>query len=126
MLDHKTRGSEKLMAAWNARRLTDESVGEIAAALDESPATLDSAHVVGGEDATGLQVAMSYSGDDIPICGNDLRFWLFWHRKYGGVPKPPRIFIKGIPYPELLTVHLSFGDVGPGPVEQPEQAGFGG
>jgi hypothetical protein len=126
MLDQKTRGSEKLMAAWSARRLSEESVGEIAAALDESPATVDSARVVGGEDATGIHVTMSYDGDDVPRCGNDILFWLHWHRKYGGVVRPPRIIINGTPYPDLVTVHLGFGDVGPGPLEQPQAGGFGG
>lgn len=128
MLDQKTRGSEKLMAAWNARRLSEESIAEIAGALDASPATVDSAHVVGGEHASGVQVSMSYSGDDVPICGNDILFWLKWHRKYGGVAIPPRIIIKGIPYPDLVTVHLGFGDAGPGPgpVELPQAGGLGG
>jgi hypothetical protein len=41
------RGSERLMAAWHARALTDESVKEIAAALEASPATVLGANIGG-------------------------------------------------------------------------------
>jgi hypothetical protein len=34
------RGSEKVMAAWKARILTEASVKEIGAALDKSPAKI--------------------------------------------------------------------------------------
>ncbi len=105
------RGSEKLMAAWKARTLTDESVGEIAEALDKSPARLDTAVFSGGESASGLHVGLTYTGDDIPICGNDILFWLHWHRKFGGEVKPPRIIINGTPWPDYLRLELDFGQV---------------
>ena len=48
MLDQSKRGSEKLLGAWNARRLTEEGVQEIAKALEASPAAVESAVVAGG------------------------------------------------------------------------------
>ena len=104
-------GSEKLLAAWKARALSDDSVKEIAGALDKSPANVDSVRVFGGASATGLQVSLSYTGDDIPICGNDMQFWLNWLRRHGGQPRPPRVIINGIPFPEILRLELDFGHV---------------
>ncbi len=106
------RGSEKLMTAWKQRSLTDEAVREIAAELEKSPATIEKVNVVGGQDATGMQVLLSYSGDDVPWCGNDLAFWLKWRRRFGGTVRPPRILINGTPFPDLVRVQLDFGNVG--------------
>lgn len=105
------RGSEKLMAAWKARALTEESIGEIADALDKSPAKVENANVVGGQSATGVQLSLVYSGDDVPWCGNDILFWLRWHQRYGGVLRPPKIIINGIPFPDLVRLTLDFGQV---------------
>jgi hypothetical protein len=110
------RGSEKLMAAWRARALTEDAVREIAAQFEKSPAKVESADVVGGAAPTGVRITASYDGDDTPWCGNDILFWLKWHRNHGGNPKPPRILINGIPYPEVVQVLLDFGHV-------PEQNG---
>jgi len=110
-IHHEKRGSEKLLEAWKARSLTEESVKEIAAALDKSPARVVSANVVGGANATGIQLSLSYSGDDVPQCGNDILFWLKWHRTHGGVVNPPRIIINGIPWPDLVNIDLDFGQV---------------
>ena len=106
------RGSDKLMTAWKARLLSEESVREIAAALEKSPARVESADVVGGANATGLSVSMTYEGDDVPQCGNDILFWLKWHVTHGGAVKPPRILINGIPHPDWLRLELDFGHVG--------------
>ena len=106
------RGSEKLMAAWKQRSLTEEGVREIAAELEKSRATIEKVNVVGGQDATGMQVLLSYEGDDVPWCGNDLAFWLKWRRRFGGTVRPPRIIINGIPVPDLVRVQLDFGHVG--------------
>lgn len=105
----KKRGSEKLLAAWKTRSLSEESVLEIAKALDESPARVDSANVVGGANPSGVQLALSYSGDDVPMCGNDILFWLRWHLKHGGEVKPPRIIINGTPFPDLVRMEVDFG-----------------
>ena len=119
---HAQRGSERLMAAWNTRALTEESVREIADALDASPASVLGANVVGGANATGMTVSLSYEGDDVPMCGNDILFWLRWHIKNGGGGvHPPRIIINGIPFPDLLRMELDFGHVG-----QPGLADLGG
>src|SRR5690349_14050734 len=96
------RGSEKLAAAWKHRGLTEEAFHEIGAELDKSPAKVESARVLGGATPTSVQLQLTYSGDDVPYCGNDLAFWLRWHQKWGGVIKPPRIIIKGIPVPDWL------------------------
>ena len=113
------RGSERLMAAWHARALTEESVKEIAAALEASPATVLGANVIGGSNPTGITLSLAYDGDDVPWCGNDILFWLKWHRSHGGGGvRPPRILINGIPFPDLVRVELDFGHVGvPGPAD---------
>jgi hypothetical protein len=112
------RGSEKLMAAWKSRALTEESIREIAGALDKSPAKVEGVNVVGGEEATGVQISLRYDGDDGPWCGNDILFWLKWHIQHGGVVQPPKIIINGIPFPEEVLMQLNFGNVtGPAPVE---------
>ena len=108
------RGSERLMAAWNARALTEESVKEIAAALEASPATVLGANVIGGAHPTGVSLSLAYEGDDVPLCGNDILFWLRWHINHGGGGvRPPRIIINGIPFPDLVRIELDFGHVGP-------------
>jgi hypothetical protein len=106
------RGSEKVIAAWQARVLTEESVAEIAKQFEESPATVESANIVGGAQPTGMRVTLSYDGDDGPWCGNDILFWLKWHLNHGGVVTPPRIIINGIPFPDLVRMELDFGHVG--------------
>jgi len=111
MSSNGKRGSEKVMAAWKARMLTEASVKEIAAAFDKSPATIEGATFVGGEHATGLRLSLSYEGDDGPWCGNDILFWLKWHLGHGGTPRPPRIIINGIPFPDLVKMELDFGQV---------------
>ena len=111
MSSNGKRGSEKVMAAWKARILTEASVKEIAAAFDKSPATIEGATFVGGENATGLRLSLSYEGDDGPWCGNDILFWLKWHLGHGGTPRPPRIIINGIPFPDLVKMELDFGHV---------------
>lgn len=117
-IDHepaaRTRGSEKLLDAWRTRTLSESSIHEIAKALDASPATVERAHVTGGAEPTGVQVSLRYEGDDVPFCGNDLQFWLQWLRKHGGKPRPPRVIIDGIPFPDLAVVDLEFGS----PVER--------
>lgn len=121
MADMDSRGSEKLLAAWKGRALTDESVKEIAEALSQSAGKVEQAMIVGGNDATAARVTLSYAGDDTPICGNDIAFWLKWHLKHGGSPRPPRIIIDGIPFPEILRMELDFGNViaNDGPLEMP-------
>ena len=108
----KKRGSEKIMAAWQSRALTEESVREIAGAFEKSPARIEGANVVGGEHATGMRLTLAYDGDDGPWCGNDILFWLKWHLGHGGVVRPPRIIINGIPFPDLVRMELDFGHVG--------------
>ena len=108
----KKRGSEKIMAAWQSRALTEESVREIAGAFEKSPARIEGANVVGGEHATGMRLSLAYDGDDGPWCGNDILFWLKWHLGHGGVVRPPRIIINGIPFPDLVRMELDFGHVG--------------
>jgi hypothetical protein len=107
------RGSEKLLKAWQSRALTEESIKEIAGALEKSPARVENVTVAGGENATGVQLSLAYEGDDGPRCGNDIQFWLQWLRKHGGggVIVPPRIIINGTPWPELVTLELNFGQV---------------
>ena len=117
MGDINKRGSEKLIGAWKGRALTDESVREIAEALDQSGGTVDQAVIVGGADANGARISLSYSGDDTPICGNDIAFWVKWHLRHGGTPRPPRIIIDGIPFPEIIRLELDFGNVVP--LEEP-------
>ncbi len=107
------RGSERLMAAWKARALTEESVREIATALEKSPATVERA-AFNGSNASGLSLSLAYDGDDVPLCGNDLQFWLRWHRIHGGNPPPPRVIINGTPILDSVRLELGFGNVGEG------------
>lgn len=121
MADKEKRGSEKLLAAWKARALTEDSIKEIVDALEKSPAKIEGVEVVGGGSPTAVHVSLRYDGDDGPWCGNDILFWLKWHLRHGGAVKPPRILINGIPWPELVRVDLTFGHGGPveGPLTQP-------
>lgn len=105
------RGSEKLMAAWKMRALTEESIREIADALGKSSAKVESVSVAGGQNATGVRMTLRYEGDDVPWCGNDILFWLKWHINHGGVVHPPKIIINGIPWPDLVRMHIDFGQV---------------
>lgn len=128
MADKQRRGSDKLLDAWKNRALTDESVAEIAENLSKSPAKMRGASVFGGANATGMRVALSYDGDDVAWCGNDIVFWLKWHLRHGGIVRPPKIIIDGTPFPDLVRMDLDFGHVGvnvPGPADLPG-AGFGG
>jgi hypothetical protein len=112
MGDKEKRGSEKLLAAWKARALTEDSVREIAEALDKSPAKIEGAEVVGGGSPTGVRLSLRYDGDDGPWCGNDILFWFKWHFKHGGGVIPPRILIDGTPWPDLVRMDLTFGHGG--------------
>jgi hypothetical protein len=105
----QTRGSEKIMAAWKARSLTEASVKQIAEAFETSPAKVTGAVFEGGAAPVGLTLSLSYEGDDVPRCGNDILFWLKWHRDFGGVVKPPKIIINGTPFPDLVQMELEFG-----------------
>src|SRR5262245_50081857 len=97
------RGSEKLLAAWKSRVLTEASVQELAASLEKSPAKVESVQFVGGLHASGLQLSLTYADDDVPRCGNDIAFWLQWLRRHGGAPvRPPRVIINGTPFPDLV------------------------
>ena len=103
------RGSDKLRAAWEQRQLTEESVSEIADALAESPASVDAVEFHGGGKPTGVSISLSYSGDDIDRCGNDIISWIKWSRRYGTTLARP-ILIDGV-WPEILQVTLPFGQV---------------
>jgi hypothetical protein len=111
MGNQEQRGSEKLLAAWKARALSEESVREIAAAFEKSGAKVEKAAVFGGASPSSMQLTLSYEGDDVPRCGNDIVFWLKWLRTHGGTPRPPRIIIDGTPFPDLLRMVLDFGSV---------------
>jgi hypothetical protein len=126
MAESKRRGSEKLLDAWKHRAITEESVREIAESFDKSPAKLQEASVFGGANATGMRVALNYEGDDVPWCGNDILFWLKWHRTHGGIVRPPRIIIDGTPFPDLVRMELDFGHVGGDRLEMPNLAGTAG
>lgn len=109
MPNDKTRGSEKLMQAWKARSLSEAAVKDIAEALDKSSAVVEGAVVSGGASATGVRVSLRYDGEDTPRCGNDILFWLQWHRRFGGNPRPPKVIIRGTPFPDLVRMELDFG-----------------
>jgi hypothetical protein len=110
MTSPKPRGSEKLLAAWSNRAISEVAVKEI---INEfKTANIEGAEVFGGANPTGLSVELLYADDDIDRCGNDLSFWLRWQRKYGnGFTKPPKIIINGTPWPDLIRIKLDFGKV---------------
>jgi hypothetical protein len=113
------RGSEKLLDAWRRRSLTEESVKDIAANLDESKGVVEDVQFVGGSSPTGVNLSVAYSGEGLPWCGNDLQYILKWHRKFGGNPRPPIILIDGTPAdPDVIRMQMSFGDVRAEALEQ--------
>lgn len=103
------RGSEKLLDAWKARTISEESFRELAAALEKSPANVDGAFVTGGSAASGLYLSLRYDGDDVPRCGNDLEFILRWINKHHYGVSIPRIIINGTPRPDLFRMDLQIG-----------------
>jgi hypothetical protein len=106
------RGSTRLREAWAQKgfQLNDESVGEIVEQLDDSPATVDDVVFHGGAEPTGVSVGLTYADDDVPICGNDLTFWLKWHIHHGvTIDQVPHIIINGRPHPEFVKLNLGFG-----------------
>jgi hypothetical protein len=108
------RGSARLLAAFKSRSFSEEALRELATHLDKSPAAVEGALVKGGSAATGVSLTLSYAGDDVPWCGNDMAFWLQWLRKHGGGgtrPRRPRIIINGTPFPDWVRVELSAGDI---------------
>ncbi len=114
------------MKAWQERGLSETAVREIADALDKSPAKVENLSIVGGENATGVRLALRYDGDDGPWCGNDILFWLKWHLTHGtggGELPPPRIIINGIPWPEVVLMELDFGQTA---TKVPTQVGNAG
>lgn len=105
------RGSSRLREAWKNRTLTEESVESIAVALEQSQATIDKVSFTGGDAPTSMTLALSYEGDDVPICGNDLLFWQKWHHRFGnGTWVPPKVIINGIINPDVLKMVLTFGE----------------
>jgi hypothetical protein len=124
--EDKKRGSEKLLRAWKSRVLTEESIREIATELDKTPARIEEVGIVGGENPTGMFLALSYVGDDAPFCGTGIQFWLQWLRKHGSpgtVINPPRIIINGTPWPEFVRLELEFGQVETTTVSAPNAVG---
>ncbi len=106
------RGSEKLLAAWKARQLTDQSVQDIAEGLGKSSAEVHSIEFHGGARPTGVAVGLTYRDGTIEECGTDITLWLAWLRRYAAeVEFDRRILIDGV-WPDLLTVTLPFGNVG--------------
>ncbi|MEA2219145.1 MAG: MerR family transcriptional regulator, copper efflux regulator [Solirubrobacteraceae bacterium] len=118
------RGSEKLMAALDARGIGAEAIEEIAEAIERSPATVDSAHVVGDDDRiTGLKLSLSYADEDVPRCGNDIAFWRDWHRTHGKASLlDSYVLVNGVP-PYYLTLDVHFGDAVRQPARGPIAAG---
>ena len=106
------RGSAVLRQAWERKgfHLTDDMVGEIVDQLDVSPATVHDVRVTGGAMPTGISIDVSYEGDDVPWCGNDLSWLIAWHLKHQAptvcIPRP---LVDGIPFPDLIKATLHFG-----------------
>lgn len=107
------RGSTRLLEAWETRSrhvVTDTDIKEIAAHLDESPAKVGHVVISGGDQPSGLGLALHYDGDDGPQCGNDLQWLIALLRKLGGIDWQPPVVIKnGQPAFERLTVLASLG-----------------
>jgi hypothetical protein len=106
------RGSKRLFEAWETRVervITDDHVKELGGLLDASPATVDDVQVAGGGQATGVGFSLTYEGDDIPICGNDLSAILALLRRLGTPSEPPIVIINGRPAFDRLTVLATLG-----------------
>lgn len=124
--EDKKRGSEKLLKAWKTRVITEESIREIANELDKTPAVVEEVGFVGGENPTGMRLALRYDGDDVPFCGTGIQLWLQWLRHHGGsgvVITPPRIIVNGTPWPEYVQLILDFGQVETPAVSAPNEVG---
>jgi hypothetical protein len=108
----EARGSSRLFEAWDERRtrvITDDHVKALADALESSPAVVDDVQVVGGDQATGLGFSLTYAGDDIPFCGNDLSRILELLRRLGTPSQEPIVIINGRPALDRLTVLATLG-----------------
>ena len=125
MSNQTQRGSEKLLAAWKTRVLTEESVKDIAKTLDKSPAKVEDAQFSGGLNATGLRLSLSYDGDDTPYCGNDLKSLLDWALKYRHQLVIPRILINGVQPIDRVLMEIGIGDAAEGRVSVPKGLGEG-
>lgn len=107
-----TRGSERLLQTWAARGerlIRDEHVEEVARRLEDSPATVSHVVVAGGTEATGLGLALTYDGDAIDRCGNDMQWLLELLRKLGTPSEPPRWIIDGTVVMDRVTVLATLG-----------------
>jgi hypothetical protein len=124
------RGSARLLAAWKERRtaLTDEDVNEIAAHLEESPASVGDVHFYGGDETTGMTMSLAYYDDDVHWCGNDLTWLLRLKQKFGGISAGPIVIINGQPAVDRAVFFAAFGNVADGALEaiaEKHQAGLG-
>jgi hypothetical protein len=112
MGDIEARGSSRLFEAWDERRahlITDDHVKTLADVLESSPALVDDVQVAGGDQATGLGFSLTYTGDDIPVCGNDLSRILELLRKLGTPSQEPIVIVNGRPAFDRLTVLATLG-----------------
>jgi hypothetical protein len=111
MHNDTVRGSAKLQEAWKLRdaEITDAVVEEISALLDKSPAEVGDVQVHGGSRATGLGFSLSYYGDDVPFCGNDLQWLIDFLRKHPIPSEGPIVIINGKPRVDRIHVLASLG-----------------
>jgi hypothetical protein len=106
MTERGVRGSELLLDAWKHRTISDELVGEVAHNLGQSPATVDDVLTNGDH---GLGFSLTYTGDEIDRCGNDLQWLLDLIRKYGVPYEEPVVIINGRPRLDRVTVLATLG-----------------
>ena len=112
-MDHANiRGSQRLLESWENRHrhvITDDDVKQLAEVLDASPAQVGDVTVAGSGEGTGVGLSLSYTGDDIPLCGNDLTRIPELLRKTGAPSRPPVVIINGVPWPDRVTVLATLG-----------------
>lgn len=112
MNESRERGSQKLLEAWKSRDqrlITEDHIQQLAEVLEQSPAVVDDVTVVGGDEADGVGFALSYYGDDIPFCGNDMSKILELLRRLGTPSQPPVVIINGKPGLDRLVVLATLG-----------------
>ena len=121
------RGSEELLEAWRQRAaIDDELVAELAQALQDSPAEVEDVSFSGGDHPSGARLSLAYSGDDIPICGNDLQWLLELLRKRKKVGGEIVVIINGRPALDRVILEAALGSERINPqLEIGEQLGAG-
>lgn len=103
------RGSELVLQAWKNRQahLTEDFVKELSEILAQSPGKVQSVEFEGGAAPHAATLSIAYDGEDIPICGNDLRLLHKLTGKHG--ISGPVVIINGVPALDRMNLEVQLG-----------------